>query len=60
MKQKLTVSFEETQKGCNANVKLEVEDEDPKSYDNDIVLKEAQRLYDEACKFSKQKTVNKM
>lgn len=60
MKQKLTIQFDETQKSVNASVKLEIEQDEKCGESNDMILKEAQRLMNEAMTYSKQKTISKL
>ena len=54
MQQKLTISFEETQKSVNATMKLEVD-----GGDNDQVILESKRIFEEIQKYSKVKTLQK-
>ncbi len=55
-KKTLKVEFSESSKTCNATVKYEVEGE---NIDNDEVLRETQRIFNEAFQYSKQKTMEK-
>ena len=56
MNQKLTISFEETQKSVNAIMKLEIESE---GEHNDAVIAEAKRIFEDIQKYSRLKTSQK-